>query len=64
MIYLNGVPGIGDGMHPWFLSRNQRARSDRVFFIAVGDLLLNDDGVSSEHTVSLGKEIMGGKVED
>jgi hypothetical protein len=35
-----------------------------LLFIAVGDLLLNDDGVSSEHTVSLGKEIMGGKVED
>jgi hypothetical protein len=62
------VPGIDDDAflvsflksYSWFLSRNHRARSsDRVFVIAVG-LLLDDDGVSSDHTVSLGKEIMRG----
>ena len=47
-------------MHSWFLWRNQRARSDRVFFMALvcGSRTTTIDGVSSEHTVSLGKEIM------
>jgi hypothetical protein len=51
-VYSRALPNADDAR---FLTRNQRARSDRVFFIAVGFVTLMAYEIIYINAVSLGK---------